>query len=102
MRRQACGQLSGRSGGRIRRTGESYRAKARDTCAVPLNVLIALRFAPRSRDRKLEAMAIGHGGRGFKVWIKAKGAQVGTLVTRRAQWHSVDVRRSVKPLTARR
>ena len=61
-------------------TGESYCAKA-VILAVPLNVLIALKFVPAPVPRKLEAMAMGHGGRSFKVWIKAKGARVGTLVT---------------------
>jgi hypothetical protein len=60
--------------------GESYHARA-GILAVPLNVLTALKFTPPPGPRKLEAMAMGHGGRGFKLWIKARGARAGTLVT---------------------
>ena len=62
--------------------GEIHRAGAL-ILAIPLNVLRALRFSPHPGRRKLEAMAIGHGGCSFKVWIKARGAgcEVGTLVT---------------------
>lgn len=60
--------------------GESYRARA-VVLAVPLNVLATLRFAPPPAPRKLEAMTMGHGGCSFKLWIRAKGARPGTLVT---------------------
>jgi monoamine oxidase len=60
--------------------GESYRARAA-VIAVPLNVLKAIRFAPSLQRRKNDAMASGHGGRSFKIWIKARGVQMGVLAT---------------------
>jgi monoamine oxidase len=62
------------------RNGEAYRAKAA-VIALPLNVLKELRFAPALGRRKAEAVTLGHGGRAFKLWIKAKGPAVGTLAT---------------------
>lgn len=60
--------------------GEDFRASAA-VIAVPMNVLRHIRFAPALARRKTEAAAIGHGGRSFKIWIKAERARVGTLVT---------------------
>jgi monoamine oxidase len=60
--------------------GEAYRAKAA-VIALPLNVLKEVRFAPALGRRKTEAVTLGHGGRAFKLWIKAEGPAVGTLVT---------------------
>jgi monoamine oxidase len=62
------------------RNGNSYRAKAA-LVALPLNVLRTIRFAPSLGLRKSEAIVLGHGGRSFKIWIKAEGLQVGTLAT---------------------
>jgi monoamine oxidase len=64
----------------ICRNGNSYRAKAA-LVALPLNVLHTIRFAPSLGLRKTDAIALGHGGRSFKIWIKAEGLQVGTLAT---------------------
>ncbi len=62
--------------------GEIYRAGTL-ILAIPLNVLGTLRFSPPPGARKLKAMANGHGGCSFKVWMKARGTSVeaGTLVT---------------------
>jgi monoamine oxidase len=62
------------------RTGEAFRAKAA-LMALPLNVLRHVRFAPSLPKRKAEAVVRGHGGRAFKLWIRAKGPVVGTLAT---------------------
>jgi monoamine oxidase len=60
--------------------GETYEAKLA-VVAVPLNVLSQIRFAPALSRRKAEAAAKRHGGRSFKIWIKAEGADPGTLAT---------------------
>jgi monoamine oxidase len=60
--------------------GEDFRAPAA-VIAVPMNVLRHIRFAPALGRRKAEAAAMGHGGRSFKIWIKAESPRVGTLVT---------------------
>jgi monoamine oxidase len=60
--------------------GDVYRAKSA-VITLPLNVLNRLRFAPSLARRKVDAAALGHGGRAFKIWIKAHGPAVGTLVT---------------------
>jgi monoamine oxidase len=59
---------------------EDFRGSAA-VIAVPMNVLRHIRFAPALGRRKTEAAAMGHGGRSFKIWIKAEGPRVGTLVT---------------------
>jgi monoamine oxidase len=61
-------------------SGEDFHAPAA-VVALPMNVLRHIRFAPALGRRKTEAAAIGHGGRSFKIWIKAEGPRVGTLVT---------------------
>ncbi|HKG75721.1 MAG TPA: NAD(P)/FAD-dependent oxidoreductase [Aestuariivirgaceae bacterium] len=74
------------------RNGEAYRAKAA-VVALPLNVLKDVRFAPAIGRRKNEAVTQGHGGRAFKLWIKAEGPAVGSLVTGGLdglQWAFVD------------
>ena len=60
--------------------GQEFRAPV-VVVALPLNVLGQIRFAPALGRRKTEAAAMGHGGRSFKIWIKAEGPQMGTLVT---------------------
>jgi monoamine oxidase len=60
--------------------GDGYRAKAA-VITLPLNVLNTIRFAPSLGRRKADAVALGHGGRAFKIWVKAQGLQVGTLAT---------------------
>ena len=60
--------------------GEDFRAPA-VVVALPMNVLRGIRFAPALGRRKTEAAAMGHGGRSFKIWMRAEGPRVGTLVT---------------------
>jgi monoamine oxidase len=63
------------------RTGpQMHRARA---CVVALGVnqLRTLRFSPELSHAKRDAIATGHGGRSFKLWIRAAGVPVGTLVT---------------------
>jgi monoamine oxidase len=62
------------------KNGDTYRAGA-VIIALPLNVLTTIHFAPSLSRRKSDAIALGHGGRSFKIWIKAEGAKIGTLVT---------------------
>lgn len=49
--------------------------------ALGLNQLQALVFTPELAAAKRKAIALGHGGRSFKLWIRAEGIPVGTLVT---------------------
>lgn len=49
--------------------------------ALGLNQLAGLQFSPVLSKAKQDAIARGHGGRSFKLWIKAEGVPVGTLVT---------------------
>ena len=57
-----------------------HRAKA---CVVALgiNQMPAIGFTPWLSDGKTAALAAGHGGRTFKLWLRAEGVPVGTLVT---------------------
>lgn len=49
--------------------------------ALGLNQLKPLQFTPDLSPGKQSAIALGHGGRAFKLWIKAESVAVGTLVT---------------------
>src|SRR6185295_5797572 len=60
--------------------GKRYRARAM-IVALPLNVLKTVRFAPSLERRKAQAIATGHGGRSFKLWMKVTGVRPGILVT---------------------
>ena len=57
-----------------------HRAKS---CIVALgiNQIPGIGFTPWLSDAKTKALAAGHGGRSFKLWIRAEGVAVGTLVT---------------------
>jgi monoamine oxidase len=59
---------------------QRHRAKA---CIVALgiNQMPRIGFTPWLSDGKTAALAAGHGGRSFKLWIRAEGVPVGTLVT---------------------
>ncbi|WP_421693161.1 flavin monoamine oxidase family protein [Aestuariivirga sp.] len=59
---------------------ERHRAQA-CVVALGLNQLAAISFTPGLSAPKQAAIARGHGGRSFKLWIKAEGVPVGTLVT---------------------
>jgi monoamine oxidase len=58
----------------------THKAKA-CVLALGVNQLRAVEFWPALSRSKQEAIARGHGGRSFKLWIKAEGVSVGTLVT---------------------
>jgi monoamine oxidase len=58
----------------------SYHAKAL-ILALGLNQLKAVQFTPELSQAKQGAIALGHGGRSFKLWVKADGVPVGTLAT---------------------
>jgi monoamine oxidase len=49
--------------------------------ALGINQLAAIRFSPGLGAGKRAAIARGHGGRSFKLWIRAEGVAAGTLVT---------------------
>ena len=59
---------------------KTYRAKA-CVLALGINQMKTLEFTPQLSQAKRDAIALGHGGRSFKLWIKAEGVPVGTLVT---------------------
>jgi monoamine oxidase len=48
---------------------------------LPLNVIQNIKFLPPLSTEKATAVAIGHGGRSVKIWIKARGVKIGTLAT---------------------
>jgi monoamine oxidase len=58
----------------------THRAKA-CVLALGINQMKSIRFTPALGAPKREAIRLGHGGRSFKLWIKAEGVAVGTLVT---------------------
>lgn len=63
------------------RSGDTvHRAKA-CILALGLNQMTGLSFAPPLPPAKQRAIATGHGGRSFKLWMRAEGVPVGTLVT---------------------
>jgi monoamine oxidase len=49
--------------------------------ALGINQLKPIRFSPELGAGKRAAIALGHGGKSFKLWIRAEGVPVGTLVT---------------------
>jgi monoamine oxidase len=49
--------------------------------ALGINQLSSVRFTPALPPPKQAAIAAGHGGRSFKLWIRAEGVPAGTLVT---------------------
>lgn len=49
--------------------------------AIGTNPLASISFAPALPAPRSSAIAHGHGGRAFKLWIKARGISVGTLIT---------------------
>jgi monoamine oxidase len=64
----------------ITTSAATYRAAA-CVLALGVNQLQPIRFAPALSPAKSKAIALGHGGRSFKLWIRAEGVPVGTLVT---------------------
>jgi monoamine oxidase len=59
---------------------DEVRARAVLLC-IPLNAIGAIEYDPPLDERRRDAVAIGHGGRSIKIWIKARGPLVGTLST---------------------
>lgn len=57
-----------------------YRARA-CILALGVNQMKPLRFSPELSRPKRDAVTTGHGGRSFKLWIRAEGVAVGSLVT---------------------
>lgn len=57
-----------------------HRARA-CVLALGINQMQTVQFSPALPDAKRKAIATGHGGRSFKLWIRAEGVAVGTLVT---------------------
>jgi monoamine oxidase len=57
-----------------------HRARA-CVMALGINQLPGVQFTPWLSEAKTAALAAGHGGRSFKLWIRAEGVPVGTLVT---------------------
>ena len=62
------------AGWRSRRARSTHRAKA-CVLALGVNQMQAIRFAPELGASKREAIALGHGGRSFKLWIRAEGVE---------------------------
>ena len=62
-------------------TGETRRQAKACVLALGINQMAAVEFSPALPDGKRKAIATGHGGRSFKLWLKAEGVPVGTLVT---------------------
>ena len=49
--------------------------------AAGVNPLKAISFTPALPEPRVSAITRGHGGRAFKLWIRARGVSVGTLIT---------------------
>jgi monoamine oxidase len=64
----------------ITTAGGTCRAKAA-VLALGINQMKSIRFSPELGAGKRAAIALGHGGKSFKLWIRAEGVPVGTLVT---------------------
>jgi monoamine oxidase len=60
--------------------GAVYRASAA-VMALGINQLKPIVFEPVLSNAKQGAIAAGHGGRSFKLWLKLEGVPAGTLVT---------------------
>src|SRR4029079_51495 len=60
--------------------GRRMRGRAA-ICAMPLNALQGVDFAPTLAAKKREAIALGHGGRSLKLWLKVKGIEPGILAS---------------------
>ena len=60
--------------------GKKLKARGAIVC-LPINALNAISFTPALSPVKNAAMARGHGGKAIKVWIKARGVEVGELAT---------------------
>lgn len=69
-------------GGRVEVVAGSRRHHAAAcVLALGLNQMRGIQFTPWLSGGKAAAIAHGHGGRSFKLWLRAEGVPVGTLVT---------------------
>lgn len=57
-----------------------HKAKA-CILALGINQMKNVHFSPLLSEAKRNAIALGHGGSSFKLWVKSEGVPVGTLVT---------------------
>ena len=62
------------------KNGRTVKARAA-VCALPLNALQGVAFTPALAAKKREAIALGHGGRSLKLWLKVKGIEPGILAS---------------------
>lgn len=69
-----------KDGVQVINTRRVHQAKA-CVLALGINQMKKITFTPALSMAKREAIAHGHGGRSFKLWIKAESVPVGTLVT---------------------
>lgn len=60
--------------------GREVRARAA-LVAVPLNVLGGIQFSPALSADKVQAIATGHVGSGWKLWMRVAGVKPGILAT---------------------
>lgn len=60
--------------------GKKIKARGAIVC-LPINALNAISFTPALSPVKGAAIKRGHGGKAIKVWIKARGVEVGELAT---------------------
>ena len=63
------------------RAGRVHRA-GRAIVAVPLNTLAAIEFEPPLSDVKQEAARLGQASRGLKIFIRARGDEIGHVAMR--------------------
>jgi monoamine oxidase len=61
-------------------SGEQLTAK-HVIIATGINVMKAISFSPSLPTLRASAIARGHAGTAFKLWIRARGVPVGTLIT---------------------
>ncbi|MFT3988484.1 flavin monoamine oxidase family protein [Aestuariivirga sp.] len=59
---------------------ETFQARA-VVAALGINQMRPLRFMPELPEAKRRAIATGHGGSSFKIWVKMEGVALGTLVS---------------------
>lgn len=60
--------------------GRTVTARAVISC-LPLNALASVRFTPELSAPKRQAIALGHGGRSIKLWLKVRGVTPGVLAS---------------------
>ncbi|MGE3305268.1 MAG: flavin monoamine oxidase family protein [Rhizobiaceae bacterium] len=61
--------------------GDTRHAADAVVVALGLNQMRGITFTPALPAQKRDAIATGHGGASFKLWVKMQGVPVGTLAT---------------------